>query len=109
MIEWQNFVSKHSRLFKEGLAKQLVASGENPNAITEFEQMRISTSFKPWQPFDEVSYNQMLCTLHGNGLISTKTGVEKNTASAPDEEVRLQEEKLQEEKNPNSVEGNNEE
>ncbi len=109
VIEWQNFVSKHSRLFKEGLAKQLVASGENPNAITEFEQMRISTSFKPWQPFDEVSYNQMLCTLHGNGLISTKTGVEKNTASTPDEEVRLQEEKLQEEKSPNSGEGNNEE
>lgn len=103
VIEWQNFVSKHSRLFKEGLAKQLVASGENPNAITEFEQMRISTSFKPWQPFDEATYNQMLCTLHGNGLISTKTGVEKNTASTPDEEVRLQEEKAKEaESNNNS-------
>ena len=89
-IEWQNFVSKHSRLFKEGLAKQLVASGENPTAITEFRQMRISTSFKPWQPFDESTWNQMLCTLRGAGLISTKTGVEKNTVSAPDEEVRLQ-------------------
>lgn len=89
-IEWQNFVSKHSRLFKEGLAKQLVASGENPTAITEFKQMRISTSFKPWQPFDESAWNQMLCTLSGAGLISTKTGVEKNTVSAPDEEVRLQ-------------------
>ena len=89
-IEWQNFVSKHSRLFKEGLAKQLVASGENPTAITEFRQMRISTSFKPWQPFDESAWNQMLCTLSGAGLISTKTGVEKNTVSAPDEEVRLQ-------------------
>lgn len=92
VIEWQNFVSKHSRLFKEGLAKQLVASGENPNAITEFERMRVSTSFKPWQPFDESAYNQMLCTLHGSGLISTKTGVEKNTVSTPDEEVRLQNE-----------------
>ena len=92
VIEWQNFVSKHSRLFKEGLAKQLVASGENPKAITEFEKMRVSTSFKPWQPFDESAYNQMLCTLHGSGLISTKTGVEKNTVSTPDEEVRLQNE-----------------
>lgn len=34
----------------------------------------------------------MLCTLKGAGLISTKTGVEKNTVSAPDEEVRLQNE-----------------
>ena len=54
--------------------------------------MRVSTSFKPWQPFDESAYNQMLCTLHGSGLISTKTGVEKNTVSTPDEEVRLQNE-----------------
>lgn len=89
VIEWQNFVSKHSRLFKEGLAKQLVSSGENPTAITDFAQMEISTSFKPWQPFDESVWNQMLCTLKGSGLISIKTGVEKNTVSAPDEEVRL--------------------
>ena len=68
----------------------MVASGENPTAITEFRQMRISTSFKPWQPFDESAWNQMLCTLSGAGLISTKTGVEKNTVSTPDEEVRLQ-------------------
>lgn len=88
-IEWQNFVSKHSRLFKEGLAKQLVASDENPTAITDFAQMNISTSFKPWQPFDESVWNQMLCTLKGSNLISAKTGIEKNTVSAPDEEVRL--------------------
>lgn len=31
----------------------------------------------------------MLCTLKGAGLISTKTGVEKNTVSTPDEEIRL--------------------
>ena len=68
----------------------MVASGENTTAITEFMQMRISTSFKPWQPFDESSWNQMLCTLRGAGLISTKTGIEKNTVSTPDEEVRLQ-------------------
>ena len=89
VIEWQNFVSKHSRLFKEGLAKQLVASGENPTAATDFEQMKVSTTLKPWQPLDESAWNQMLCTLKGSGLISTKTGIEKNTVSAPDEEVRL--------------------
>ena len=82
-------MSKHVRLFKEGLAKQLVANGENPNAITEFAKMKVSASFKPWQPFDEAAWNQMLCTLKGAGLISTKTGVEKNTVSTPDEEIRL--------------------
>lgn len=92
VIEWQNFVSKHLRLFKEGLAKQLVYNGDNPNAITEFEQMRVSASFKPWQPFDEFTYNQMLCTLKSAGLISTKTGIEKNTVSTPDEEMRLSDE-----------------
>lgn len=88
VIEWQNFVSKHVRLYKEGLAKQLVASGENKNAITEFEKMEVSASFKPWQPFDEAAWNQMLCTLKGAGLISTQTGIEKNTVSAPDEIIR---------------------
>ena len=96
VIEWQNFVSKHVRLFKEGLAKQLVANGENPNAITEFAKMKVSASFKPWQPFDEASWNQMLCTLKNAGLISTKTGIEKNTVSTPDEEIRLDNESRQE-------------
>ncbi len=108
VIEWQNFVSKHSRLFKEGLAKQLVASGENPTAITEFGQMNISTSFKPWQPFDESTWNQMLCTLKGSGLISKKTGIEKNTVSAPDEEVRIdcEEKAAQEAKKAQGENGN---
>ena len=54
--------------------------------------MRVSASFKPWQPFDEFTYNQMLCTLKAAGLISTKTGIEKNTVSTPDEEMRLSDE-----------------
>lgn len=89
VIDWQNFADKHCRLYKEGLAKQLVLSGENMNAITEFGQMNVTCKFKPWQPFDEGVYNQMLCTLKGSGIISTKTAVEKNTISAPDEEARL--------------------
>ena len=54
--------------------------------------MKISCKFKMWQPFDENTYNQMLCTLKGSGIISTKTGIEKNTVSTPDEEMRLAEE-----------------
>lgn len=92
VIEWQNFADKHARLFKEGLAKELVNKGENPNAVTEFARMKISCKFKMWQPFDENTYNQMLCTLKGAGIISTKTGIEKNTVSTPDEEMRLAEE-----------------
>ena len=95
VIEWQNFADKHARLFKEGLAKELVNKGENPNAVTEFAKMKISCKFKMWQPFDEGTYNQMLCTLKGAGIISTKTGIEKNTISAPDEEMRLVEEARQ--------------
>ena len=98
VIEWQNFADKHARLFKEGLAKELVNKGENPNAVTEFAKMKISCKFKMWQPFDEGTYNQMLCTLKGAGIISTKTGIEKNTISAPDEEMRLAEEARQNKK-----------
>lgn len=90
--EWQNFADKHCRLFKEALAKQLVMTGENPNAITEFQDMKISCKFKPWQPFDENQYNQMLTTLKGAGILSTKTAVERNTMAAPDEEVRIKRE-----------------
>lgn len=92
VIEWQNFADKHARLFKEGLAKELVRKGENPNAITEFGQMKVTCKFKMWQPFDENTYNNMLCTLKGAGIISTKTAIEKNTVSTPDEEVRVENE-----------------
>lgn len=89
VADWQNFEDKHCRLYKEGLAKQLVNSGENPNAITEFAQMKLTSRFKAWQPFDESAYNQMLCTLKGSGIISAKTAIEKNTISTPDEEIRV--------------------
>ncbi len=98
VIEWQNFADKHCRLFKEGLAKELVAKKENALAITEFQDMKVTCSFKMWQPFDEASYNQMLCTMKGAGIISTKTGIEKNTISTPDEVSRVMSEtKAQEE------------
>ena len=102
IIEWQNFISKMQRLFVEGLAIELVKKGKNPTAITDFKKLRLSAKMKVWRPFNEAEYNQMLATLKGSGLISTKTGIEKNTISAPDElsrvEIELEEARKQEEK-----------
>lgn len=89
VIEWQNFIDKMVRLFKFGLAKELVHKGINPNAITEFAQLRIGAELKVWRPFNETEYNQMLCTLKNSGIISHKTAIEKNTVSNPDEESRI--------------------
>lgn len=89
VIEWQNFASKHMRLFKEGLARELVLKGENPTAITDFEKMKVSCKFKMWQPFDETTYNQMVCTAKQAGVISQQTAIEKNTLSTPDEIMRV--------------------
>ena len=44
---------------------------------------------KIWRPFNEYEYNQMLISMKSAGIISTKTAVEKNTVSTPDEEMRL--------------------
>lgn len=96
VIDWQNFASKQLRLFKEGLAKELVNSGENPNAITEFNDLNLDIKFKIWRPFNEHEYNQMLIEMKAAGIISTKTAVEKNTVSTPDEECRLEEQQPQE-------------
>ena len=89
VIEWQNFISKMQRLFVEGLAKELVNKGINENAVTEFRKLRLSAKMKVWRPFNETEYNQMLATLKGAGLLSVKTGIEKNTVSAPDELARV--------------------
>lgn len=92
VIEWQNVADKMARLFKEGLAKELVNSGKNDTAVTDFEDLDISARFKVWMPRNDSEYNQMLTTLAGAGLISKETGIEKNTASTPDEKMRLQRE-----------------
>ena len=92
VIEWQNFADKMMRLFKEGLAKELVKNGENPNAVTEFSKLRISCKFKIWQPFSATEYNNMLISMKQAGILSTKTAIEKNTESTPDEAQRIEEE-----------------
>ena len=89
-VEWQNVADKMVRLFKEGLAKELVNERINPNAITEFKQLNINAKFKVWEPQSDSEYNQMLIQLAGAGLISNETGIELNTASKPDEKARVQ-------------------
>lgn len=88
VIDWQNVASKMSRLFLFGLAKELVASGD-ATAITRLNTLSISAAFKQWRPRNDMEYNTMLATLKGSGLISQKTGIEKNTESTPDEEIRV--------------------
>lgn len=92
--EWQNFANKMMRLFKEGLARELVNSGEKgfENAITDFEKLNIRTKFVVWRPQSNEAYNQMLTTLKGAGAISVQTLVEKNTESCPDEMARIHKE-----------------
>lgn len=92
IIEWQNFIDKMVRLFVEGLAKELVNKKINETADTEFKRLRIGAKLKEWRPFSESEYNQMLATMKGAGIISTKTAVESNTVSAPDELARIHKE-----------------
>lgn len=91
-IEWQNVISKMARLFKYGLGKELVRSGEDPEALTRFRKLKVNARIKPWRPRSDSEYNQMLSALLGAGMISKKTAIEKNTESAPDEEARIKEE-----------------
>ena len=92
VIEWQNVADKMTRLFKEGLAKELVNKGIKEDAVTSFANLNISAKFVPWRPMNDTEYNSMLIQLKGAGLISEKTGIEKNTASAPDEIARREQE-----------------
>ena len=97
IVEWQNVADKMVRLFKRGLAVELVNKDPNdpfykPDAITEFDKMRINASFDIWQPFSEAEYNQMLSTMKTSGILSQRTAVEANTISRPDEVERIQRE-----------------
>ena len=92
-IDWQNVADKMCRLFKEGLAKELVQKGINPTAVTDFENLHINAKFKEWMPQSDTDYNSMLIQLKGAGLISEETGIEKNTESSPDEKLRRKKEK----------------
>lgn len=92
VIDWQNVADKMVRLFKYGLAQELVDKGENKTAITDFEALNINAKFKVWKPMNDYEYNQMLTILSGAGLLSKETGIEKNTESSPDELMRIEKE-----------------
>lgn len=89
VIDWQNVADKMVRLFKQGLAKELIQHGIRPTAYTDFQQLNINAKFKVWKPMNDYEYNQMLTLLTGAGILSKKTGINKNTESAPDEELRV--------------------
>ena len=94
VIEWQNVADKMVRLFKYGLAKELVNKGEKPTAITDFETLNINAKFKVWRPLNEYEYNQMLTILTGAGILSKESGIELNTVSKPDEKIRVRNEEI---------------
>lgn len=112
VIDWQNVADKMVRLFKYGLAVELVNTGKNKTAVTDFEDLNINAQFKVWQPRNDYEYNQMLTILTGAGLLSKETGIQKNTESAPDELARKEREDALTAKNAvnlmnNNTEGNN--
>lgn len=92
VIEWQNVASKMARLFKYGLSKELKEKKDDSDAITRFKNLEVTASFKQWRPRNDTEYNNMLIAMKGAGLLSQKTGIEKNTESAPDEEIRVDKE-----------------
>lgn len=92
VIEWQNVADKMTRLFKYGLARELVNNGINETAVTDFENINIGAKFSIWKPKNELEYNNMLISLRGSGLISAETGIELNTVSKPDEKARIEKE-----------------
>lgn len=93
VIDWQNVADKMCRLFKEGLAKELVNEKINPTAVTDFEEMHINAKFKVWKPRSDSDYNSQIIQLKQSGCISEETAIEKNTESSPDEKMRRQKEK----------------
>lgn len=88
-IDWQNVVDKQTRLFLHGLAVELVNSGENPTALTDFADLNIHASLKVWIPQNEYEYNQMITILTGAGVLSKESGIELNTLAKPDEKSRI--------------------
>ena len=104
-IEWKNVADKMCRLFKEGLSKELVNTRERDFALSDFNRLNISASFKEWKPRSDNEYNQMLVQLLGSGMISKKTAIQKNTESVPDEAMRISEEDAEAERKALEIAG----
>lgn len=95
VIEWQNVADKMVRLFKYGLAVELTKKG-NTNALNNFASLNINGQFTVWKPMNDYEYNQMLTIMTGAGILSKETGIQRNTESAPDENIRVRREKEEE-------------
>lgn len=92
IVEWQNVADKMVRLFKHGLAMELVNKGIKEDAVTEFAKMNINASFDIWMPYSASEYNQMLSTMKNSGILSQRTAAEQSTIGRPDEVERLKQE-----------------
>lgn len=92
VIEWQNVADKMVRLFKHGLAVELVNKGENAQAVTKFAALDINAKFKVWKPLNEMEYNQIITMLKGANVLSQESAIELNTLSKPDEKNRIKKE-----------------
>lgn len=92
VIEWQNVADKMVRLFKYGLAKELVDSGKSEYAVTDFDNLNINAKFKVWKPLNDEAYNLSVATMKQMGIISLETAIEMNTYSKPDEKARVRKE-----------------
>lgn len=91
-IEWQNVCDKMVRLFKQGLAKELVNKKINEEAVTDYTKMLINPSIKIWRPKSDTEYDNMLAASVKAGILSQETGVESHTESKPDEISRIKKE-----------------
>jgi len=105
VIGWQNVADKMVRLFKEGLAKELVKEGIQPTAVTDFESLNIGAQFKVWRPLNEYEFNQMVSMLVGSGILSKESGIEINTLSKPDEKMRVAKEIEEAERKAQEIRG----
>ena len=93
VIEWQNVADKMVRLFKQGLAKELVVSQIQPSAITDFDNLHINAKFKVYRPQSETDIVTRLQTGVTSGFLSVETASEMNPDAKPDEKARLEKEK----------------
>lgn len=92
-IEWQNVADKMCRLFKEGLANELVNTGKQPTAITDFDNLNINASFKIWRPQSDTELVSRLMNARTGGFLSIESAANANPDSMPDEFARIQKEK----------------
>lgn len=93
VIEWQNVADKMTRLFKEGLAKELVNTNVQPTAITDFEDLHINAKFKVWRAQSESDLVSRLQNGVNSKFLSIETASELNPDAKPDERARLRREK----------------